>query len=102
MSAPRNWSGWPSAGKRTKGITCRCLLIGAEAQRIVDIFKPILENEAIGKVAQNAKYDVIVLRNYGVEVKGPLFDTMVAHYLLKPELRHGMDYLARPSWATGR
>jgi DNA polymerase-1 len=66
----------------------------AEAQRIVDIFKPLLENEAIGKVAQNAKYDIRVLLNYGVEVKGPLFDTMVAHYMLKPDLRHGMDYLS--------
>ena len=65
-----------------------------EAQRIVDIFKPILENEAIGKVAQNAKYDIIVLHNYGVQVKGDLFDTMIAHYLLKPDLRHGMDFLA--------
>ena len=66
----------------------------AEAQRIVDIFKPILENETIGKVAQNAKYDLRVMSNYGVEVKGPLFDTMVAHYMLKPDLRHGMDYLS--------
>jgi DNA polymerase I len=67
----------------------------AEAQRVVDIFKPVLENEAIGKVAQNAKYDIRVLANYGVQVKGPLFDTMVAHYLLKPDQqKHGMDYLA--------
>ena len=67
----------------------------AEAQRIVDIFKPVLENEAIGKVAQNAKYDIRVLAKYAVEVKGPLFDTMVAHYLLKPDQqKHGMDYLA--------
>ncbi|MBK7752571.1 MAG: DNA polymerase I [Flavobacteriales bacterium] len=67
----------------------------AEAQRIVDIFKPMLENEAIGKVAQNAKYDIRVLANYGVEVKGPLFDTMIAHYLLKPDQqKHGMDYLS--------
>ncbi|MBX2972552.1 MAG: DNA polymerase I [Flavobacteriales bacterium] len=67
----------------------------AEAQRIVDIFKPILENEAIGKVAQNAKYDLRVLARYGVEVKGPLFDTMVAHFLLKPDQqKHGMDYLS--------
>ncbi len=66
-----------------------------EAQRIVDIFKPVLENEAIGKVAQNAKYDIRVLKNYGVEVKGPLFDTMVAHFLLKPDQqKHGMDFLA--------
>lgn len=55
----------------------------------------MLENEAIGKVAQNAKYDIRVLKNYGVEVKGPLFDTMVAHYLLKPDQqKHGMDYLS--------
>jgi DNA polymerase-1 len=66
----------------------------AEAQRIVDIFKPVLENEAIGKVAQNAKFDIRVLAKYGVEVKGPLFDTMVAHYLLKPDQRHGMDFLS--------
>ncbi|MBK8499984.1 MAG: DNA polymerase I [Flavobacteriales bacterium] len=67
----------------------------AEAQRIVDIFKPMLENESIGKVAQNAKYDIRVLAKYGVEVKGPLFDTMVAHYLLKPDQqKHGMDYLS--------
>ena len=67
----------------------------AEAQRIVDIFKPVLENEAIGKVAQNAKYDIRMLARYGVEVKGPLFDTMVAHYLLKPDQqKHGMDDMA--------
>ncbi len=67
----------------------------SEAQRIVGIFKPILENEAIGKVAQNAKYDLRVLARYGVEVKGPLFDTMVAHFLLKPDQqKHGMDYLS--------
>lgn len=66
-----------------------------EAQRIVDIFKPALENEAIGKVAQNAKYDIRVLKNYGIDVKGPLFDTMVAHFLLKPDQqKHGMDYLS--------
>ncbi len=67
----------------------------AEAQRIVEIFKPVLEDEVIGKVAQNAKFDIRVLHKYGVEVKGPLFDTMVAHYLLKPDQqKHGMDYLS--------
>jgi DNA polymerase I len=67
----------------------------AEAQRIVDIFKPLFEDEGIGKVAQNAKYDIRVLAKYGVEVKGPLFDTMIAHYLLKPDQqKHGMDYLS--------
>ena len=66
----------------------------AEAQKVVDIFKAVLQDPASGKVAQNAKYDVAVMQNYGVDVKGPLFDTMVAHYLLHPELRHGMDYLS--------
>ncbi|NUQ14790.1 MAG: DNA polymerase I [Flavobacteriales bacterium] len=66
-----------------------------EARRIVGIFKPVLENEAIGKVAQNAKYDIRVLARYGVEVRGPLFDTMVAHFLLKPDQqKHGMDFLS--------
>ncbi|MCB0769298.1 MAG: DNA polymerase I [Flavobacteriales bacterium] len=65
-----------------------------EAQRIMDLFKPVLEDPAIGKVAQNAKYDLVVLRNHGVEVQGTLFDTMIAHYLLRPDLRHGMDFLA--------
>lgn len=67
----------------------------AEMQRILGIFKPVLENESIGKVAQNAKYDLRVLENHGVRVKGPLFDTMVAHFLLKPDQqKHGMDYLS--------
>ena len=65
-----------------------------DALRQVSIFKSFFENENIEKSGQNIKYDILVLRNYGVNVKGPLFDTMVAHYLLNPELRHGMDYLA--------
>ncbi|MCB9293285.1 MAG: DNA polymerase I [Lewinellaceae bacterium] len=65
-----------------------------EAQRLVDQFKPLFENEKIEKVGQNIKYDAIVLKYYGVELKGHLFDTMIAHYLLEPELRHNMDYLA--------
>ena len=64
------------------------------AQRQVNIFKPFFENEEIEKVGQNIKYDILELRNYNVRVKGALFDTMVAHYLLNPELRHGMDYMA--------
>lgn len=60
----------------------------------VDIFKPFFENEEIDKVGQNLKYDILVLRNYDIHVKGKLFDTMIAHYLLNPELRHGMDYMA--------
>ena len=66
----------------------------AEALKIVNEFRPVFENENSLKVGQNIKYDMIVLLNYGVEVKGPLFDTMIAHYVLQPELRHGMDYLA--------
>ena len=65
-----------------------------EAQRIVDKFKPVFENQATLKVGQNIKYDILVLGNYGVEVQGPMFDTMIAHYVLQPELHHGMDYLA--------
>lgn len=65
-----------------------------EALKIVNEFREVLENEKSMKVGQNIKYDMIVLQNYGVEVRGPLFDTMVAHYVLQPELRHGMDYLA--------
>lgn len=65
-----------------------------EAQTIVDELRPLLEDESLPKVGQNLKYDMIVLRNYGVRVQGPLFDTMLAHYVLQPELRHNMDYLA--------
>lgn len=57
-------------------------------------FKSFFENESIEKIGQNIKYDIIVLKNYNVEVKGQLFDTMIAHYLLNPELRHNMDYMA--------
>lgn len=65
-----------------------------EAYRIVDIFKPVLEDEKIIKIAQNIKYDAIVMKWYDVEIKGLYQDTMIAHYLLEPELRHNMDYLA--------
>lgn len=65
-----------------------------KAQNIVNIFKPLYENEKILKVGQNIKYDIEVLRNYNIEMKGNIFDTMIAHYLIQPELRHNMDYLA--------
>jgi len=65
-----------------------------EAQTIVDQFKPFFLNENILKIGQNIKYDISVLKNYGVEVRGCLFDTMVAHYLLQPEQRHNLDILA--------
>ena len=65
-----------------------------EAKEIVMEFKAVLENAETQKIGQNIKFDMMVLRKYDVEVAGPLFDTMIAHYLLNPELRHGMDYLA--------
>ena len=65
-----------------------------EAQKIVEEFRGILENEKIGKIAQNIKYDALMLKWYNIELKGEWHDTMIAHYLLEPELRHGMDYLA--------
>ncbi|MBK5196599.1 MAG: DNA polymerase I, partial [Proteiniphilum sp.] len=65
-----------------------------EAQKQVEIFRPFFENEQIEKIGQNIKYDILELRNYDIEVKGKLFDTMIAHYLLNPETGHGMDFMA--------
>ena len=65
-----------------------------KALKIVNIFKPLYEDSKIQKVGQNIKYDLSVLANYGVTLKGDMFDTMIAHYLLQPELRHNMDYMA--------
>ena len=65
-----------------------------EALKIINELRPLYENEKSLKVGQNIKYDMIVLQNYGVQVRGALFDTMLAHYVLQPELRHNMDYLA--------
>ncbi|MCC9063122.1 DNA polymerase I [Flavobacterium piscisymbiosum] len=65
-----------------------------EAQILVDKFKPFFENENIEKIGQNLKYDLKILSNYGVIVKGKLFDTMIAHYLINPDMRHNMDILA--------
>ncbi|MDR1918424.1 MAG: DNA polymerase I [Tannerellaceae bacterium] len=64
------------------------------AAEILSYFSPTLSNPQIMKIGQNIKFDILVLRKYGVRLAGPLFDTMIAHYLLNPELRHGMDYLA--------
>ncbi|WP_145858597.1 DNA polymerase I [Pedobacter suwonensis] len=66
----------------------------AAAQSIIDEFRAVLENEAIEKIGQNTKYDILVLKWYGVEVKGKVFDTMLAHYLIDPDTRHGMDVLS--------
>jgi DNA polymerase-1 len=65
-----------------------------EAQAIVDEFRVVLENEKIGKIGQNTKYDILVLKWYGVHVAGKIFDTMLAHYLIDPDTRHGMDVLS--------
>lgn len=65
-----------------------------KAQSMVDAFRPFFEHPSIEKVGQNLKYDLLVLSHYGVEVAGPLFDTMLAHYVVQPEQRHNMDLLA--------
>ncbi|WP_337677826.1 DNA polymerase I [Hallella sp.] len=65
-----------------------------EALEYVDIFKPIYEDPEILKIGQNIKYDYMVLRNYGVDLQGRMFDTMLAHYVIQPELQHNMDYMA--------
>jgi DNA polymerase-1 len=66
----------------------------AEIKGIVNEFKEVLENGAIGKIGQNIKYDILVLKWYGVQLKGDLFDTMMAHYVIDPDTRHGMDVLS--------
>jgi len=65
-----------------------------EAQAILEIFRKAFENPAIEKVGQNIKYDILLLARYDIQVQGPLFDTMLAHYLIDPDTRHGMDLLA--------
>lgn len=65
-----------------------------EAQRLLHILKPVFESESITKILQNVKFDLSILRMYGLDLKGPIFDTMLAHYLIEPDLRHGMDFLS--------
>ncbi len=65
-----------------------------EAMARVDIFKPVLENKEILKIGQNIKYDILMMKWYGVEIQGEYFDTMIAHYLLEPDLRHKLDYIS--------
>jgi len=65
-----------------------------EIKEMLSILKPVFENDRIRKIGQNIKFDIQVLANYGIEVRGALFDTMIAHYLLEPDMRHNMDYLA--------
>jgi DNA polymerase I len=66
-----------------------------ETQEILELLRPVLENESITKIGQNVKYDMLVLKNYGINVKGILYDTMLAHYLIEPEGKHSMDWLAQ-------
>jgi len=66
----------------------------AEANALLEEFKPFFENEEIEKIGHNLKYDLAVIQNYGVNIRGKLFDTMIAHYLIQPDMRHGMDLLA--------
>lgn len=66
-----------------------------EAQERINLFKEVLADENITKIAQNLKYDLLVLKNYDIEIKGPIFDTMLAHYIIEPDKRHNMDALAR-------
>ncbi|HCF03780.1 DNA polymerase I [Flavobacterium sp.] len=65
-----------------------------EAQSLIEKLVPFFENETIEKIGQNLKYDLKVLSNYGITVKGKLFDTMIAHYLINPDMRHNMDILS--------
>ena len=67
----------------------------AETQEILELLRPVFENEAITKIGQNVKYDMLVLKNYGIDIKGTLYDTMLAHYLIEPEGKHSMDWLAQ-------
>jgi len=66
-----------------------------ETQEVLELLRPVFENEAILKIGQNIKYDLLVLKNYGIEIKGTLYDTLLAHYLIEPEGKHGMDWLAQ-------
>ncbi len=65
-----------------------------EARKVVNLFKPVFENPLIGKIAQNLKYDMAILHWYGVSIKGKVFDTMIAHFLIQPDMRHNMDVMA--------
>jgi DNA polymerase I len=66
-----------------------------QAKEKLELFRKVFENESISKIGQNVKYDILVLKNYGMEVKGKLYDTMLAHYLIEPEGKHSMDWLAQ-------
>lgn len=80
--------------KENEGFYIPCFADKVQTQAIIEQLRPILENENITKIGQNIKYDLLVLKNYKIELKGILWDTMLAHYLIEPDARHGMDILA--------
>ena len=80
--------------KKGEGYLVHCPEDRSETLKIISILKPLFENENISKTGQNLKFDMQVLGNYGVAIRGQLFDTMLAHYLLEPDMRHNMDILA--------
>ncbi|HMZ94008.1 MAG TPA: DNA polymerase I [Chitinophagales bacterium] len=80
--------------KENEGFYIPCPTNKQQTQAIIEQLRPILENENITKIGQNIKYDLLVLKNYNIELKGILWDTMLAHYLIEPDARHGMDILA--------
>ncbi|MCC7532889.1 MAG: DNA polymerase I [Bacteroidia bacterium] len=86
--------GFSFSYKPNHGFYIACNSNYDDAKRLLHFFKPIFESEAITKVIQNIKFDLMVLNQYGLTIKGPVFDTMLAHYLIEPDLRHGMDYLS--------
>jgi DNA polymerase-1 len=86
--------GFSFSYKPQHGFYVACPSNYEEAKRLLHIFKPVFESESITKILQNVKFDLSILKLYELELKGPLFDTMLAHYLIEPDLRHGMDYLS--------
>ncbi|MCU0460465.1 MAG: DNA polymerase I [Bacteroidales bacterium] len=80
--------------EKSKGYLVRFPESREETHRLLSIIRPVLENPAIIKIGQNLKFDIQVLANYGIEIRGPLFDTMIAHYLLEPDMRHNMNLLS--------
>ena len=79
---------------KEKAIMCQYPKMTRKHPWFLERFKPFFANDQIEKVGQNLKYDIKVLQNYAIEVKGPLFDTMIAHYLINPDMRHNMDVLS--------
>ena len=89
-----NWSRYPFMEERRRDILFIFLNQKKKHLSVLRKLQPLFENPATLKIGQNFKYDIQVLANYGIKVKGPLFDTMLAHYLLEPDLRHNMDFLS--------